>query len=426
MRSNRGFAPALALLALAALALSSCRERQAQESAAPGPALEVRTVKVERREGPGYVELTGSLAGGRSVSLSTKLMSQITSMAVEEGQRVKAGQVLAVIDDSDIVAMRNEAAAYRAEAAAVLAEVDAVVAQGRSAKAAAEAGVAQAEAVLAESRKDLERTERLVEEDTLPRVQADKARLAVKVAEEGLKQARSAVSQAEDAVAQAEARRPQVKARQQQADAKDQQAVALQDYAVLKAPFDGVVTHKYFEAGQLAIPGQPILALDDVSGFKVKLAVPEALAAGLSTGSTVEVLLDGAEGIGRSLEATLTVLGAAADPASHVVNAEASLAESAGLMSGRFVRVRVPSGKRAKLLIPATALVREDEQCWVWRVSGGGRAARTAVDAGEESEGLVEILRGLSEGDAVIDSPSAELYAGVAVKRAEGTKEAGQ
>lgn len=426
MTNKRGLTATIALLVLAAIALPGCRERPARRPAALEPALEVRTARVVEREAPGFVELTGSLAGGHSVSLSTKLMSQITMLDIVEGQRVKAGQVLVVIDDSDIVAMRNEAAAYRAEAAAVLSEVDAVVAQGRSAKAAAEAGVSQAEAVLAESRKDLERTERLVEEDTLPRVQADKARLAVKVAEESLNQARAGVAQAEEAVAQAEARRPQVKAREQQAEAKDQQAAALQEYAVLKAPFDGVVTHKYFEAGQLAIPGQPILTLDDVTGFKVMLAVPEDLAAGLSVGSAVEVLVDSPDGIGRSLEARLSVLGAAADPASHVVRAEATLAVTAGLLSGRFVRVRVPSGKRSQLLIPATALVREGEQCWVWRVSGAGRAARTAVDAGEESGGLVEVLRGVGEGDEVIDSPSAELYPGTVVKAEDGAVEAAQ
>jgi multidrug efflux pump subunit AcrA (membrane-fusion protein) len=411
---TRGHAYWIALLPIILLP-AGCREKAAESKQAAPAAIAVTTVQVESREAEGFVELTGSLAGGRGVALSTKLMSQITSLSVQEGERVAAGQTLVVLDDSDIVAMRSEAAAYRAEASAALAEVEAVVAQSGNARKAAEAAVKQAEAVYEESKKDLERTERLVAEDTLPRVQADKARLAVKVAEENLNQARSGVEQAGDAIRQAEARRPQVEAKQQQASAKDQQAAALQDYAVLKAPFDGVITRKFFESGQLAIPGQPILMLEDEQAFKVELAIPEELAASQILDSRMDVVLEQAGEEPAVLSGTLSLLGAAADPASHVVAAELSLPEAPGLMSGRFVRVRVPSGKRTQLLVPLTALVHEAEEDYVWRVTAGGLAARVPVEAGETADGRVEILRGLSEGDQVIDEPGPDLYPGARV-----------
>lgn len=402
-------------LLLLVLLAGSC-QRHAGTKAQPSepPPLQASVLTLQPQKSAGYVELTGTVAGAQSVSLSTKLMSQITELSVVEGQKVTAGQLLARIDDSDIVAMRNEAAAYRAEAAAAQAEVETVVAQGRAGKAQAEAAVAQAEAALTDARHEVERVTRLVEADTLPRVQKEKAELGLKVAEENVNKAHSGVEQADAAIKQAEARRPQVAAKEQQASAKDQQAAALQGYATLKAPFDGVITHKYFEAGQLSIPGQPILTIDSQSGFKVKLGIPEELAAGLQPGAAVSVLLDKA-GVESEVPATLKVLGASADPASHLVSAELALEPAAGLLSGQFVRVRIPSGKSEKLLLPESAILREGESAFVWRLAAGELASRVPVELGESSAGQVEVLRGLSAGDRVLDSPPLGIYPGARI-----------
>lgn len=409
----------LLLVAGVLTVLASCnRKPELHQNTARPAALSALTAQVLQQTQPGYVELTGSLAGAKSVSLSTKLMSQITLLEVEVGERVNLGDVLARIDDSDIQAMRNEAAAFRAEAAAALAEVDTVVAQGRAGKAQAEAAVSQAQAAVEDARRDLERITRLVDEDTLPRVQKEKAELGVKMAEENLSKAQSAVDQAEAAIQQARARTPQVEAKQLQASAKDQQAAALQDYSVLKAPFDGVVTRKFFEAGQLAIPGQPILSLDALGGYKVVLGVPENLAGGLGLGDSLEVTVEESEGIGRSLQGSVAVLGAAADPATHLVTCELQLESAEGLRSGQFVRVKVPSGERMMLLVPARAVQHEGELSYVWRVSAAGAASRAPVELGSPQGDMFEVLRGLGAGDTVLLEIPAGIYAGAQISGA--------
>jgi multidrug efflux pump subunit AcrA (membrane-fusion protein) len=143
---------------------------------------------------PGYAEVTGAVVGDSAVPIATKLFSAITYMGFEEGDPMRKGDVLARIDDNDIQAMRSEAAAYRAEAAGALAEVETVVAQGRAGKAQAEAALAQAEASHSDAVKDFERAERLAAEDSIPRVQRDKAELGVEIAKQGVEQARSAVN----------------------------------------------------------------------------------------------------------------------------------------------------------------------------------------------------------------------------------------
>jgi len=77
--------------------------------------------------------------------------------------------------------------------------------------------------------------------------------------------------------------------------------------------------------------------------------------------------------------------------------------------------VRVPTGERSALLIPESAITREGELTFVWRVSRDGKLNRAPVEIGEATDGMVAVIRGLSEGDRVVTSPVEELYPGAKV-----------
>jgi multidrug efflux pump subunit AcrA (membrane-fusion protein) len=405
----------LILLVLVVLTAAACSKGGHGEGEGPEvDSFNVPTAAVQASTQTGFTEVTGTVEGRVVVPVSTKLMSEITFMGFEEGDRVARGDLLARIDDSDIAAMRAEAAAYREEASAALIEVDAAIAQGEAGKAQAKAALAQAEAAHADARRDAERFRRLADEDTVPEAQAEKYELGLEVAEENVNLARSAVNQAEAGIEQARAKIPQVKAKSSQAAAKDAQAAAMQDYATLTAPFDGVITAKMSEPGQLSIPGHPIYMVADDSAFRVVADVAENLAGHLSVNSPVEVIYEeqGAELVAGG---TIAVISAAANPGSHTVRIEIDLEPIDGLFTGRFVRVRVPSGERSALLIPETAIVREGELTFVWRVSRDGKLNRTPVEIGEPADGMVAVIRGLSEGDQVVTSPTEELYPGARV-----------
>lgn len=405
------------------LILTACNKHGAASEATAQPALEVQTVVVQEANEPSLLELTGSITGEKSVALATKLISEITYLEVEEGERVKAGQVLARIDDADIQAMRNEAAAYRAEAAAAVGEVQTVVAQSEAAKAQAEAALSQAQAVYDDAKRDFERADRLAQEDTIPRAHRDKAELGMTVAEENLNRARSAVKQADAGIAQAESKTPQIEAKQQQAAAKDAQVAAMQEYATIVAPFDGVVTNKYFKQGQLSLPGQPLLIVEDVQSFRVHVAVPDHLAPLLKLGDTLDVMLDVASGQPITVQGELVVLGLAADPASHTVKAEIKLASDANVFSGQFARVLIPAGEKVTISIPENAVIHDRDMTYVWRVSVSGVLAQCPVDTGPEQGGMVAVLRGLYAGDRIVTQPTAELYAGAFVHDAASKME---
>jgi multidrug efflux pump subunit AcrA (membrane-fusion protein) len=402
------------LIAASLLLLSACQDKgEPLQRTAVNAA--VGTVQASTQAG--YTEVTGTVQGQSAVPVSTKLMSAITFLPFDVGDRVKKGAVLARIDDSDIQGMLAEAAAYRAEATAALGEVDAAIAQGQAGKTQAEAALAQAKAAEEDAKRDYERFKRLADEDTVPKVAAEKYELGYKVAQENVARAQGAVAQAQAGIEQAQAKIPQVKAKDAQAAAKGSQAAALQGYAVLTAPFDGVITKKLFEQGQLATPGYPIYVIEDDSEYRIKFAVPEHLLAGLALGQTVEVVVDAA-GAEITTTGTLDVLGAAADPGTHNVNAEAVLVPVAGLFSGRFARVRIPAGEQEQLRIPASAVFRFEEQDYVWRVSASGVINRAPVETMPASAGLLHVIRGLSAGDRIVTEPTAELFPGAQINGA--------
>ncbi len=423
LRQKQGRLLLLPLLA-ALSALTACPAGGEAETShvADAEIRDVRTTLVESRDSSAFIELTGTVTGRSSVPLTTKLMSEITQLVVEEGQVVSQGQVLVMLDDSDIAAMRSEAAAYRAEARAALGEVEAVQSQAEAGVLQAEAGLAQATAALADAELDEQRMALLFAKDVVARSQLDKAELGVKLARESVQQAEAGVAQARAGVQQAGSRTPQVEAKQKQAEARDMQAAAMQEYAVLRAPFDGIVSARYFEQGQLSVPGQPILVLEPTGVLRVRLALPDKLAAGLTSGDSLDVEIDTPEGsVLRS--GTLVVLGASADPASRTVLAELELNDSTGLLSGQFVRVRVPGSRRNSLGIPASAVVREGELSFVWRVSSGGLLTKAPVDLGASTTDTVEIVRGISAGDRVVVNPGPGLYAGARIAASSGHEE---
>lgn len=408
----------IALLAAVLLAAAACNRGGGQ--AVERQSFNLPLATVAQTTAPGYTEVTGTVTGTSAVPIATKLFSAITYMGYEEGDRVSRGDVLVRIDDSDIQAMRSEAAAYRAEAAAALAEVETVVAQGEAGLAQAQAALAQAEAARADAQADYERAERLAAEDTIPKVHRDKAELGLRIAEENVERARGGVAQAAAMIDQAESRRPQVAAKDQQAAAKDQQAASYQKYATLTAPFDGVITGKLAEAGQMANPGYPLYMVEDDSAFRVELSVAESLVGFVSMGDQVEVILEAADGGMTRTVGMVDVIGAAANPGTHNVRVELALQPAAGLFSGRFVRARIPSGERSQLWIPAAAVGYEGDQAFVWRVSPGGVISRAPVELGAADDERLPVIRGLSDGDRIVAAPRPGLFAGAVIGGAAG------
>lgn len=345
----------LTLTAGAAL-LASGSVRAAGEAAASAPQVAVMALGTSAVSAG--VELDGSLQAVRQSVLSAQASGRIASLAVKAGDQVKAGQVLAVIDD-------------RATQAGV---------------AQAQAGVAQAQANLANAQAAYERTRDLRSKGFVAQAALDSALAQFKAAQAG--------------AAAAQAGRTQ--------------ASVAQGFTRLTAPYDGWVLATHAEAGALAMPGAPVLTVYAPQPIRAVVYVPASQQAMALQAQRIEIQLPGTDKWVSPVSRTSLP---AADPVSQTVEwrLDLSAADGVGQVPGRQVRVRFVGGAtladRQRLVVPATALLHRGELTGVYVVSAraegqpAGFALRAVRTGATLADGGVEILAGLKAGDRVALDP---------------------
>ena len=200
-------------------------------------------------------------------------------------------------------------------------------------------------------------------------------------------------------LAQLEAARAGFEQARGQADA----ASAELGYASLVAPFDGVVTARNADPGDLAAPGQPVLVIEDAGAREIVVGVPEPMAGQLKVGSAVTVLIGAEE---RAVSAKVAVVVPSADPMSRTV--EVRLATATPLTPGLTAVAELPvAGRNAgALLVPRTALVERGELTGVMLVSADSTARLRWIRVGRVVGADVAVASGLRAGDLVLARPT--------------------
>lgn len=178
--------------------------------------------------------------------------------------------------------------------------------------------------------------------------------------------------------------------------AKDEAETALA-YTVVAAPFDGVVTRRHVQRGDLAVPGRALVEVENPGALRLEATVPESLAPVLELGQRLGVRIDAARAL---LEGVVAEIAPVSDPASRTVLVKLDLPPHAGVRSGQFGRLRVPAPDRAALRIPESALIRRGHLEFVV-VNDEGTARLRIVRTGRREQGMVEVLAGLEEGEEV-------------------------
>jgi RND family efflux transporter MFP subunit len=187
-------------------------------------------------------------------------------------------------------------------------------------------------------------------------------------------------------------------ARRQVAAGAVAEATAMLAYAEITAPFDGVVAKKWAQAGDVAMPGKPLLDLDDPSALQMEADVPEAIAPHLKPGAILPVHVDAAN---RDISGTVSELAPAADPATRTFRVKLDLPQTEGLMPGQFARLSVPIGERSSLTVPVAAVVQRGQLEMVFAVNDR-RARMHLVKTGKRVGDDIEILSGLDAGQLVV------------------------
>jgi RND family efflux transporter MFP subunit len=331
------------------------------QGSAPGPAaqahgLAVATLKVSAPLTGSTTSLNGHVEAVRQATLAAQVGGNVLSFTAKAGDRVKAGQVLARIDE------RSAEAGVRASAA----------------------GVDQAEALWQSAKLHAERTQTLRQQGFVSNAAVDDAQARLRAAEAGLEQARAGRSQ----------------------------AALQQGFASVRAPFDGVVLATHAELGDLATPGRPLMTVYAPGRLRAVVDLPASRVAAARDARQWEVI--GADGR-RWTPSTRTELPSA-DPVAQTTEwrLELPLEAAASLSPGTSVEVRFTAAAAAsnpaasgnagaitRPRVPVQAVLLRGELTAVYAVLDGRFVLRPIRIAGPMSGTDVEVVAGLRPGDLI-------------------------
>jgi membrane fusion protein, multidrug efflux system len=236
-----------------------------------------------------------------------------------------------------------------------------------------QAKVDQARAMLEQAQSDFSRQKQLIESKATTRQDFDAAEARVKVTA-------ASVSEAE----------------------------TLAGYARVTAPFDGVITRKLADVGDLAMPGKPLLEIEAPTALRFEADLPEAMLDRMSLGARMQVRI---AALPQPLEAVVSEIAPVADPVSRTFLVKLDLPAADGLRTGQFGRVAVPVAETKLLLVPAASVIRRGQMELLFVVKEGHALLRLVKTGKVLSDGI-EILSGLEEGERVVINDAAKLIDG--------------
>lgn len=183
------------------------------------------------------------------------------------------------------------------------------------------------------------------------------------------------------------------------------EAEVMLGYTSITAPFDGVVSRKIAEEGDLAAPGMPLLEIETQSAFEIDCGIPDSLSGPLDVGSElfVQVPATGATFLG-----TITEISPTADSKARSVSVRISVPAKIDVRSGQFVRVQVPGAASPTLLVPFSSVTTLGQMERVFVVQSD-RAVLRLVKTGARRGDQIEILTGIFDGDTLVTNPPATL-----------------
>jgi RND family efflux transporter MFP subunit len=189
------------------------------------------------------------------------------------------------------------------------------------------------------------------------------------------------------------------------ADAAVKEAETLLGYIKVAAPFDGLITAKRADVGDLAAPGKPLLEMEDPTTLRLEADVPEALMGKISLGDRLAVRVPA---INAALEGQISEIAPVADANSRTFPVKLDLPTTTGLRSGQFGRLAVPVAEVNAIRVPTSAVVLRGQMELAFVVANG-KARMRLVKTGKHLENEVEIVAGLNPGEQIVVENAAQL-----------------
>jgi len=371
--------------------LTGCEDKIEPGTTLPGPSSSIKAdvaVAVVSNQ-PFVYEALGTIAAQTASTLSGKIMGTVKAVNVREGDSVRQGDVLVVLD-------KRQVDAGLRQSQATLSETRKAASAAIASKNAAQAGADLAEATY-------KRYQKLYQEESATRQEFEEVEARYRQSQASLSQADAMVAAAQSRIAQARA-------------AVFGAGISQKDATIL-APYDGIVTAKMITVGDLASPGTPLLTLEGTGGFQAEVVLPEHYLQMVHIGQSLEVGIP-AQQDSELISGTIKTIFPMADRTSRSFTVKVILPKNVLLRSGMFARVSIPVGEGGMLLIPESAQVVQGQLTGYFLVDGGGVARFRLMRTGRHFKDKIEIISGMKPGTRYLLSPPPGVKNGMTIEDA--------
>ena len=341
----------------AGLILTSCGNASEEKNIDKTPAVPVTVSSVTAENNTPFLTASGKIEAANSATLSTRMMGFVDKVHVNVGQKVTKGQLLVSINNSDLSAKQAQTSA----------------------------GITEAQAAFNNAEKDYQRFQNLFAENSASQKELDDQRARYEMAKARLEGAKQMKNEVQSQFA----------------------------YVNLRAPFNGVVTSKNIEAGDMANPGMPLVSVEGPGNFEVTASVPESEISKIKSGTAVQVIV---KSFDKTLPGTVTEVSTSAKNTGGQYLVKVVLDKTeVDILSGMYATVQFPIEKKtdvSMVLVPQQAIVKRGQLTGIYTVSQSNTAMLRWLRLGRTFGDNVEVLSGLAADENYIVSAEGKLYNG--------------
>lgn len=315
----------------------------------------VKVAKASYSNNGSVISASGKIEAKRSANLSTRMMGHVEKLHVKVGEQVKRGTLLLSIHSDDLLAKRAQV----------------------------EANIIQAESGYKNAEKDFERFKSLYEKGSASEKELENMTTRYESAKAGLKAAKEMKKEVESHFA----------------------------YANIKAPFDGVVINTFLKPGDMANPGMPLVTIEGNQFYEAVVLVPESEILNIKETTKASVLI---KSIDQQFEGEVIEVSKSAKNTGGQFLVKVAIPEALNVLPGMFANVKLFNSDNSDktLLIPEKVLVRKGQLTGIYTVDDSKNAILRWLRVGKSTDGMIEVLSGLSEGETYVSSAEGKLFNG--------------
>lgn len=347
------------MLLVSVVMLFSCDGKKEQQQPEGSP-ISVTVATPSTPEGKGFFSASGQIEASQFANISTRTMGYVTKIYVKVGDKVKKGQALIHINNEDMEAR----------------------------KAQAKAALNQAQARFSISEKNFERFKTLYEQNSASQRELDEMKMQYEIAQAQVESARQVQNEID----------------------------AMLMYSNIKAPFNGVVTSKNVNVGDMANPGQVLMSLETPGRYLATAMVPESQIALVKPEDTVKVYVKSSDlsmtGVVNEVSTSSQFSGG-----QYLVKIKLLDTPKLSLYTGMFVSTAFSGGaaSQGQILIPREVLVKKGGLEGIYTVSSSDTAILRWLKLGRTMGDQIEVLSGLAADEQYIVTADGKLYNGVKI-----------